>query len=71
VMSPSDVHQLRNLLAVILGAIDTGNLALARQAVLRAESCIVACELKCESCELLNAPPSKWTRWDVNSPKRP
>jgi hypothetical protein len=36
-MSPSQVHQLPNILSIILGAIENGNLELAKQAVHRAE----------------------------------
>lgn len=39
-MSSSEAHQLRNILAIILAGIETGNLDLAKQAVKRAESCI-------------------------------
>ncbi len=48
-MSPSQAHQFRNLLAIILGSIETGNLEAAKQAVRRAEACIVACQ----SCPVL------------------
>ncbi len=48
-MSPSQAHQFRNLLTIILGGIETGNLEMAKQAVYRAEACIVACQ----SCPVL------------------
>jgi hypothetical protein len=41
-MNPSVIHRLRNILAVILGGIQTGNLELAKQAVHQAESCLAA-----------------------------
>jgi len=57
-MKSAEAHQLHNILQVILGAIETGNVDLARQAVCRAESCIVNCQLTCKSCEMLKAPPT-------------
>ena len=69
-MKSSEAHQLRDILQVILGAIDIGNLELARQAVYRAESCIVNCRLACDSCEMLNAPPENWPKGNVTSIKR-
>lgn len=44
VMSPSAAHQLRNILAVILGSIEIGDLKVAKQAVHQAESCIESYE---------------------------
>ena len=43
-MTPSQLHQLRNILAVILGAIETGNLELAKQAVHRAADHLASCK---------------------------
>ncbi len=43
-MSPFQIHQLRNLLTVILGGIETGNLELAKQAVHRAEDQLLSCK---------------------------
>jgi len=43
-MSPSQVHQLRNILTVILAAIETGNLELAKQAVHRAADHLASCK---------------------------
>lgn len=42
-MSPSQVNQLRNILTVILGTIENGNLELAKQAVHRAEGHLASC----------------------------
>ena len=44
-MSPSQVYQLRNIYTVILGAIDTGNLELAKQAVQRAADHLASCKV--------------------------
>jgi hypothetical protein len=43
-MSPSQLHQLRNILTVVLGAIETGNLELAKQAVQRAADHLASCK---------------------------
>ena len=51
-MKSVEAHQLRNILQVILGAIETGNVDLARQFIYQAESCIVNCRLGCQTCEM-------------------
>ncbi len=44
-MGSSQVHQLRNILTVILGAIEIGNLELAKQAVLRAGEVLASTQM--------------------------
>ena len=48
-MSASQVDQLRNLLFVILGGIDTGNLELAKQALNRALECLASSSSRIDS----------------------
>ncbi len=57
-MTLAEVHQLRNILAIILSGIETGNLKVAKEGVHRAELYIATTELSGESGKLSNTTSS-------------